>query len=406
MGGVIFFMKFPKFLEQLILTHIKTNYGAKGFKGPWTDKDLKYFIRGAAELSYAFTQDKRSIPKNYLNHPVYRSGYLLYFLPANILKISSILEQLPIDQWPDKTVRILDVGSGPGTSMLGFMAFQENMCTDRSRPVPTFEFTLIDQSASILNEAKIFHDAYASYLKAKNPAYQSTCRTYAGDLRSARTGRFLPREKFHFIVMSNFLNECGERNQKVEAVLPLAENYLDENGFLLLVEPALRKTSRDLQYIRDELVVNRKLFHVYAPCLHDEICPLNQINHRDWCHFYFSWDCPEFIEKADRLLGHKKEWLKASYLLLGRKPRLKKPHMHDWRVISNRIISRGKKELVLCGPKGRYHARLLDKNVTSGNKNFDFVRRGDLIHLKVPSKAGFDIDGFFDLTKEDKIEKA
>lgn len=53
---------------------------------------------------------------------------------------------------------------------------------------------------------------------------------------------------------------------------------------------------------------------------------------------------------------------------------------NHWRIVSSPIISNGKKELVLCGNSGSLpKLTRLDRDKTDQNKNFDQIRRGDMI---------------------------
>ena len=71
-----------------------------------------------AELSRLFTKGRQALGTDYLNDPVLADAYLSYFVPVNLAKIQILLDELPID-WhrtiPDRPLRVLDLGTGPGT---------------------------------------------------------------------------------------------------------------------------------------------------------------------------------------------------------------------------------------------------------------------------------------------------
>ena len=64
--------------------------------------------------------------------------------------------------------------------------------------------------------------------------------------------------------------------------------------------------------------------------------------------------------------------------------------------------SNGKREVVLCGPKGRYHLTRLDKLASNTNRDFEKIRRGDLVCFPV-SNTGYLPDAYLDLKSNDAI---
>lgn len=403
--------QFPPELEKIIHTYLKQTYLAGRFESKkatsFNDQDIRFFSKGTARLSEAFTSERGSLSKNYFNDPVLRSGYLFYFLPVNILKTASVLNELHPSELTTGKIRVLDLGSGPGTSTLGTMAYYAELLQSRKIKDAWLDFTLVDQNFSVLKDAKNLHDAYKNELKIKGFDSMISVKNY--DLTRGGLKRFLRGFRFHLIIVSNLLNEWNDVKNKVAFIQSLMEEQLEKNGKLIIIEPALQKTSRDLQLVRDEILAlnsERSERHVWAPCLHQQKCPLNAVNQRDWCHFYLPWRAPTFIEKADRLLGLNKQWLNCSYLILSKKPReaqkiIPNPQ-NSWRVISNPLPSKGKRELILCGPPGRYHLNRQDKDRSRLNLAMDEMRRGDLVEVDV-KRDGFDVDGAYRLSKEDKV---
>jgi hypothetical protein len=106
-------------------------------------------------------------------------------------------------------------------------------------------------------------------------------------------------------------------------------------------------------------------------------------NARDWCHTYIPWNRPQWIEKIDRLVAIRKDYLKCSYLLLGREP--PQEHAFDlWRVVSGPLNSKGKSERLLCGEAGLPHLLRtcrLDREESPANADFDALERGDLVRM-------------------------
>ena len=395
---------------------------------------MKFFGRGGKILSDSFTEDRSSLPPNYLNDPVLRSGYLLYFLPVNFLKVHRILSEFSPDEMMTGKVRVLDVGSGPGTGMFSLMHWYASAIRSRQLKESSLDFTLIDRNFNILKDAKALHDLYRAELRAKfqsksPPPFDSTCSPKNFDLKRGGIDRFLRGFRYHLIVVENLLNEFSDNAERAAFIETLIRDHLEpKKGKIVIVEPASRKTSRDLQVLRDELVVAKKSAFVHAPCLHQEVCPLNVANGRDWCHFYFDWEAPDFINKVDRLIGNRKEFLACSYLVLGREPRVSKmdmvspstssgqalsnhgkgegegPPRNIWRVISNPLPSKGKRELILCGPPGRYRVTRLDRDKGAPKAPFDRIGRGDLVEISAGERSdGYTVDGNIRLEKTDPV---
>lgn len=400
---------FPLELEKILLSYIKNTFLKEGRSSTsFNDKDFKYFSKGADLLSTGYTENPDLLPINYFNNPVYRSGYLLYFLPVNFMKVFQILNEIPADDVLGGKVRVLDVGSGPGTAMLGVMEFYRQKLKAKKIKEAMPDFTLLDQSFSVLKDAENLHRLYRDEISKTTKKFESTCSVKHFDLRRGDVGRFLRGMRYHIIIVGNVLNEIDSHEKQVEFIESLIKYQLEPNGKLIIIEPALRDSSRNLQLLRDEIVVHQKIAVVDSPCLHSLNCPLNKGSGRDWCHFYFDWQKPKFIEKVDRLIGNKKDWLQCSYMLLSKREqnfqKKYKSYENTWRVISNRMPSNGKEEMVLCGVKGRVHLTRLNKNASSANQEWRSIRRGDIVWSPITTSQKFEYNLQEVMNKEDEIQ--
>jgi len=192
----------------------------------------------------------------------------------------------------------------------------------------------------------------------------------------------LLRGRFDIIVLSNLVNELfhGDANRiarRIELLKTMLSGFLAADGSCIIIEPALRETSRDLLAVRDGLLDHG--LHAYSPCLNTAKCPA-LLNPKDWCHEDIPWDPPELIRELDRLTGLRKDSLKFSYLVL-RKDTLSLSDISGpdaFRVVSEPLVSRGKIERYLCGRNGRKLVVRLDKDRSSANASFDGLKRGDI----------------------------
>ena len=98
------------------------------------------------------TKEQDGLPAAYLRDEGLRGAYVRYFLPANIYKIHIPLTELSLhakNLLSKERLRILDIGAGPGTSLLGIMEF-----FGRQAQRPPLEFTAVDEVSENLRDAE------------------------------------------------------------------------------------------------------------------------------------------------------------------------------------------------------------------------------------------------------------
>jgi ribosomal protein RSM22 (predicted rRNA methylase) len=346
-------------------------------------------------LSNLLTRDRGHLPAGYLEDPALRRAYVLYFLPANLSKIHTPLRELflhPKIFVSKERLRVLDLGAGPGTAVLGVLDFFA-----RQERRPTLEFTAVDHVAENLREAEnLFRKHRAEH------GVNASLRTVKTDIE--RSGAHLTGE-FDIIILSNALNELfhgdGERIPKrIELLKSVLGRHLAPDGSAVIIEPALHKTSREMLMVRDGLLGEGS--HVYSPCLRQGKCPA-LVNPRDWCHEDVPWNPPEIVKEIDSRIGLRKDSLKFSYLVL-RKKALSLADMYGgaaFRVVSEKLVSKGKIEFYICGEEGRRLVTRLDKDITSVNETFGHLRRGDIVRFEGLVDEG----KRFKVGKETKVER-
>lgn len=416
-------LEMPEFWEDLVKGYVKRTFYAdtrrKDFaeKVQFTEGDYRFFAKGVRDLSTAFTEDRGSLAQNYLNQKALRSGYILYFLPVNALKVATLLDKIPLgsiirgQETGNLSLQIIDVGSGPGTGLLGTMCYLEknlpaffgSSSASKTGKVNAIklQWILLDQNRSALQDAGVMYDAALKHLREKlqNVKIESSLRIVSQNFFSGRVSKVLRdcgRGSADLILGLNLLSELREET-RLNLVADMTANLLSDTGRVLLMEPALRSTTRDLMELRDEILKD-ELAHIFAPCLHEMACPMLQDNPRDWCHTYLYWERPRWIEKIDQLVHIRKDYLKCSYLIMGKHPgheaaEAQKP----WRVVSGPLNSKGKTERLLCGPGDTKLLRAVrqDKDYSEKNQDFDHAERGDIVELSQTPKV----------TKETVVEK-
>jgi ribosomal protein RSM22 (predicted rRNA methylase) len=329
-----------------------------------------------ARLSRLLTRERHALPHAYLRDEGLRKAYLTYFLPPNLAKIQVPLRELCLH--PDillakERLQVLDLGTGPGTAVLGIREFFRQKGSGQY-----LEFTAVDQVGENLREAEaLFREAGGG---------TDSCASLA----TVKSGIEAIAERsggpFDIIVLSNVLNEMFLREtdrimKRTELVRNIMERLLAADGSLIIIEPALQETSRELLMVRDGIVDGGA--HVYSPCLVQRHCPA-LMNPKDWCHEDRHWDPPDVVLELDDATGLRKDSLKFSYLILRNDSRSLADvcGISVYRVVSEPLASKGKLEFYFCGEEGRRLATRLHKDASPANASFEHLRRGDIVRVE------------------------
>ena len=349
-------------------------------RGGSPDRDV---IEGVRRLSALFTtgQDRRLA--HYLADRSLRRAYLMYFFPVNYAKVAGLLREMPA--LPARPLRILDVGSGPGTAALAIL---DHLTRLGQAGHQGSEVIAADRSRHALQEA----DALWASMTKGWPG-KPACAFRAVRADAERTDARVPWKEgpFDLIILANSLNElfCSSvdplaaRAKCLETLL----KALASDGTLMIIEPALRETTRALHHVRDRLVAER-LATVYSPCLHERPCPA-LAREDDWCHEERPWAPPAVVQEIDRAVGFIKDALKFSYLLL-RKDGLTiaERGLQVYRVVSEVMVMKGDRRAWLCNETGRPLVGRLDKARSDANAAFDRWHRGAIVRVEHIERRG------------------
>lgn len=336
-------------------------------------EDLKALAANVSKLSALLTKDRESLPPTYLKDKGLRTAYVRYFLPANMKKVHLALTDLSLHpEWllSKDRLRVLDLGAGPGTALLGVLAF----FAQRSQR-PSLTCVAVDRVAENLHVAEELFAAYRT-----NKGLDASLKTIRADIEG---GEHFSEEPFDLIILSNVMNELfpfdeNRIERRIGIVKRIFDRLLAGNGSGIIIEPALRETSRELLAVRDGLVA--KGLRVYTPCLTARNCPA-LANPRDWCHEDVPWDPPALIKEIDKLTGLRKDSLKFSYVVLRKDDRSFADLFgrHAFRVVSEPLVTKGKLEFYICGAQGRKLVTRLDKDRTAANQFFEVLKRGAIV---------------------------
>ena len=241
-----------------------------------TNNAMKVLAANVARLSQLLTRERDSLPAAYLKDAGLREAYRAYYLPPNLQKMRVVLEELglhPARPLDAGRLRVLDLGAGPGTALLGVLEF---FGAREKRPV--LDCTAVDRVAENLQIAEELFDSYRS--SNRLTASLKTIRSNVEDVVH------LAAAPFDLVILSNVLNELfsreGRRIEKRIIVLEdIMRRFVSEAGSCIIIEPALRETSRALLEVRNAML--HAGFTIFAPCASRGWCPA-LTNPKDWCH--------------------------------------------------------------------------------------------------------------------------
>ena len=341
--------------------------------------------QAVADLSRLFTKDRDLLKADYLDRAANAAAYFSYFLPVNLCKIQILLDEMP-QGWPEQgsgsPIRVLDVGSGPGAGALAVLDWLRQHRPERTKDLSV---VAVDVSVEALKHARSLWEAYCR----ESGAIDAKLNTHEGNLERLSNGAWLSKVEqqapYDVIIAANCLNELFARTAdpvqaKVELVTQLLAR-LAPTGTLMIVEPALRDTSRALHQIRDGLIQATSCT-VYSPCLHENSCPA-LVNPFDWCHEERAWEPPSGIQKIDNEVGFIKDALKFSYLLIRKDGRTIVDRRSDvYRVVSELRELKGEKRAWICNQLGRSEIGRQDRLASPENAEVDAWHRGAIVQIE------------------------
>lgn len=293
---------------------------------------------GVRELSAMFNGITRH-RAGYLAAGRLRRAYVHYYLPVNVEKVARVLREMDVYAPARPAPRVLDYGCGPGTAAIAAILHR-----------PVADLVLVDVVDEALDDARFF----CSELGVR-----------------ARAMHEVPDEKFDLILAANVFSET---------LAPLEERLSDE-GYLVVIEPALKEATRKLMAWRDGAVARG--FRIAAPCIGTPVCPM--LEREDlWCHQDVSWPRPASVAEIDRRVGLTKETLKYSYAVVTKKGRTLADLEGDVRVVSNLHKEKGKAWAWLCGRKGPLcRGEVLTRHRSESTAAFFRADRGQVLSMKV-----------------------
>ncbi|MBX7114152.1 MAG: small ribosomal subunit Rsm22 family protein [Myxococcaceae bacterium] len=352
-----------KDLEKWVPRLISVWRSARGTSGPpgqLTHNEIRDVSAGIRQLSLGLTRERTLAGQRYMDDPKLLGAYLLFYWPVSYAQARATLSELK--RRPRLT---LDLGSGPAP--MAFAALDAG----------SSEVTAAERSKAALKLATALATEADESLAAREWSAE----------------RPLPQGTYDLITLGHVLNELfgrpdvsGVTAQRAD-FLERVMKSLNRGGSLLVIDPALKETSRALLEVRDVLV--ERGYAVRAPCFYRGACPALQ-KPTDWCHAERQWRMPPLVESLAAAAGLHKEALKMSYLILAPKAEAwsEAPLGRVFRIVSEQLPGKGRLRYMGCGPEGRIGLALQERHANGGNDIFFKLRRGDVIRIEQTEAKG------------------
>lgn len=343
------------------------------------------------ELQRGLTGKRSLVGNPYMQKAASLQAYLLYYWPVSYAQTTAALQREPrffeaVQKIKGRPIRILDLGSGPAPASCALA----DLAQGRGEQNLRFEFYLCDSSGDALSLGKrILENAYAKTSRIET----NVCNFEKIDFKAKNGAAFGGEKKFDFIVASHSLNELWKnekkRGEKLSAFLQKICGLLDDDGLLLLTEPALLATSRALLEARDSLI--KSGMTVLSPCLQSHApCPALE-NPNSTCHFAFDWEMPDIVADLARLAGLNRADVKMTYFIFAKDAAQEQKSggadssLADIRtlVVSEPMLNKaGRIRYVLCDGKSRFTFSAKNGDFIAAAQNFFDMRRYDIIQIE------------------------
>jgi ribosomal protein RSM22 (predicted rRNA methylase) len=340
-------------------------------------------VQAVLDLSRLFTRERTGLSRAYLADGALAAAYLQYFLPINLTKVQLLLDEMAEETYTARATdrfSALDLGCGPGTAALAMLDWWR-----RHGLIGDLSVVAVDAVPAALRQAERLWEQYCR----EAGLTAAMLNTIEGDLEQPASGPWLKQitwgAPYDVILLGNCLNEIhGDIRDSIGARTDLVRGMLSRlapHGTMIIVEPALRETSRALHQVRDRLLQARSCT-VYSPCLHEENCPA-LVDPDDWCHEERPWGPPAFIGEIDEEVGFIKDALKFSYLLLRKDGRTIVERRPDvYRVVSELREMKGEKRAWLCNELGRCEVGRVDRSASPKNSAVEGWHRGAIVQIE------------------------
>jgi ribosomal protein RSM22 (predicted rRNA methylase) len=344
--------------------------------------------RAVIRLSDLYTSERRSLSREQADedHLIAKCGY---FLASDAPKVALALQEAAARSATFAQlsrldcVRVLDLGAGVGATSCGFLAW---LAAERTRLLAdaTHGHRMRVQFHAVELGAPAAH-AYEQSVRVAAAAANVDVEIHveARDFRHKSVPALA--QASDVILCQTALNELLVEDHVDPRHLPATVDMVAQwarAAPLLLIEPALRSTTRALMALRDALIARnaaQPAATVVAPCLHQHACPM-RAKVDDWCHEARRVEPTPRVAALNRIVGRRDGRALFAYLATvpfrEGAPKSLIPESAI-RIVTDTLGSRGKTERVVCRADGELRLmRLLDRETRPENALFVEGERG------------------------------
>lgn len=255
-------IKYPEYIERAIL---QTVYKQKNLTDADFDNlDFEQIFEGLPEpfvKSIINTIDNMYMEDEKINYSEKHLAYLMYYLPSNTHKIGRILGDLIIWGHLKTTLKVLDLGCGPGSIAVGLIDYFSRIAIECNSQTFKLIITSVDSEQGFIDIAKSIIDNLTTKLP-DNLIIEAHYFKYELDNDIEFNGDF----SYDLITLSNFLtaNEMESTFDKVKFVEKLSK-ILKDDGSLIIIEPGDENNCQEFKSFRNQ-IINGNILRMYSPC--------------------------------------------------------------------------------------------------------------------------------------------
>lgn len=207
------------------------------------------------------TSEREHRASEYLSAPAYYSAYLRYFLPWNLLRLSSFLPSLKLRL--DDEATIIDLGSGPLTLPIALYISRPDLRTKKLTIICT------DRTERILKVGLMLFESLCLRLGGTLPPWAMIIRRHQFGIPLL--------EKADLLTAANVFNEFFWKSKVplgIRATHTARQmlGYLKDSGSVLLVEPGDPRSGSFISALRSALASFGAM--PLSPCPHTNDCPM------------------------------------------------------------------------------------------------------------------------------------
>lgn len=284
----------------------------------WQIGEARWNLKPEDSTYRALSQAILRMSDFYADHPTDETPWnevwcqqaqLFYFLPLNLIRSLAVINEGQRFGFFDGLGEATDFGAGLGAASLAL-----------KHTLPHLRTHEIEKA----KEARDLRTRFAELSSIERPQ---------GDL----------------LVASYSLTE--NQMDRMQGMLTRFEN-------LMIIEPSTREDARRLQSLRKTLIGQG--YSMWAPCTHQQDCPLLIHSEKDWCHDRIHFQAPDWFLRLEKELPIRNENLTFSYLLASKR----KPPAAEGlaRLTGDRLKEKGKSRQLMCRNKEREFLSMLQRD--------------------------------------------